>query len=125
MKKLKAWAKLLKMKTAQVFVALHSKQTPFLAKIFAALTILYALSPIDLIPDFIPILGLLDDVIIIPILILISVSLIPKPLWNSFEEEASMIWTNGTPKKWVYAIPVLILWTGLAAWLIYTLIRLL
>ncbi|MDY0318293.1 MAG: DUF1232 domain-containing protein, partial [Candidatus Izemoplasmatales bacterium] len=59
--KLKERAKQLKTDIPAVFIAMKRKETPFLAKILAAITIVYALSPIDLIPDFIPILGYLDD----------------------------------------------------------------
>lgn len=64
---LKEKAKQLKTNVPAVFIALKKKETPFWAKFFAVLTIAYALSPIDLIPDFIPFLGYLDDVIILDI----------------------------------------------------------
>lgn len=60
---LKQHAKQLKIDVPAIFIALHKKETPTLAKVLALITIIYALSPIDLIPDFIPVLGFLDDVI--------------------------------------------------------------
>ncbi len=100
----------IKIKTAQVYVALKSKDTPLLAKIVAVLIIGYALSPIDLIPDFIPVLGYLDDLIILPALIWLCIKIIPKPIWDSYEEEANLIWENGKPTKWVFAIPIILIW---------------
>ena len=113
--------KALKIKTSQVYIALKSKKTPWYAKVVAFITIAYALSPIDLIPDFIPILGYLDDLIILPILVWVTMKLIPKDLWASFALEAEEIWKNGKPKKWYYAIPIIIVWLisfGIIIWLI-------
>ena len=63
-----------------LFFALKEKETPVVAKIMAGITVAYALSPIDLIPDFIPILGYLDDFILLPLLIALTVKLIPKAI---------------------------------------------
>ena len=67
----------LKIDIPAIYIALGKKDTPLSAKILAGLAIGYALSPIDLIPDFIPVLGYLDDLIILPLLIAISIRLIP------------------------------------------------
>ena len=69
MNKLKDRAKKLKTDIPAVFLALKDKRTPWYAKILAAVIVVYALSPIDLIPDFIPVFGYLDDLIILPALI--------------------------------------------------------
>lgn len=61
----------------------------------------YTLSPIDLIPDFIPILGLIDDIIILPILIKLVIRLIPNKLWEECLQEAKNLWIDGKPKKMV------------------------
>ena len=66
-------AKKLKTDVPAVFLALKKKETPWYAKIMAAIVVVYALSPVDLVPDFIPILGYLDDVIILPALIALTV----------------------------------------------------
>jgi len=107
---LKQKAKELKRKTSAVFLALKKKETPVLAKIVAAITIGYALSPIDLIPDFIPVLGYLDDLIILPALIALCARLIPKEIMSACEEEAKDMWSKGKPKKWYYAIPIFLIW---------------
>jgi uncharacterized membrane protein YkvA (DUF1232 family) len=65
-----------------IYLAMKDKRTPLIAKIMIVLTISYAVSPIDLIPDFIPVLGYLDDLIILPIMITISIKLIPKDVFD-------------------------------------------
>jgi uncharacterized membrane protein YkvA (DUF1232 family) len=65
--------------------------TPWAAKLLAAVVVAYALSPIDLIPDFIPVLGLLDDVLVIPLGIAIAIRLIPRPVWDDARREAAVM----------------------------------
>lgn len=69
-----------------VYLAYRRRDTPFLAKLMAGLTIAYALSPIDLIPDFIPVLGLLDDLVILPLLLWLVLKLIPKQIMDECTE---------------------------------------
>lgn len=107
---LKARAKKLKSDIPAVFIALKKKETPFIAKLFAGVTIIYALSPIDLIPDFIPLLGYLDDIILLPMLIALTIKLIPKDVFNQCKLEAENLWKNGKPEKWSFAIPILLIW---------------
>lgn len=107
---LKEKAKQLKTDVPAVFLALQHKETPVTAKILAAITVIYALSPIDLIPDFIPILGYLDDMLILPALIAFTVRLIPQNIFAECRKEAAGIWQNGKPKKWYYALPVAVIW---------------
>lgn len=93
---------------------MKKKETPIYAKIAAIITVAYALSPIDFIPDFIPVLGYLDDLIILPLLIALTVRLIPKDIMTVCEEEAKDLWKSGKPKKWYYAIPIIIMWLLIA-----------
>lgn len=76
-KKAKELVRKLKVEIVPIYYSLFDKRTPILAKAIAVITIGYLLSPIDLIPDFIPILGLLDDLIIVPLLIKLTLKLIP------------------------------------------------
>ena len=108
--KLKARAKQLKTDIPAVFIALKHKKTPFLAKILAFIAVAYALSPIDLIPDFIPVIGLLDDIIIVPGLIVLIVKFIPADVFAECREEAAGLWADGKPKKWYYAVPIVLIW---------------
>ena len=108
---LKERAASLKKDIPAVFLALKAKETPILAKIVAFLTITYALSPIDLVPDFIPVLGYLDDVLILPALVALTVKLIPKDIFERYRQEAEGMWKDGKPKKWYYSVPIILLWT--------------
>lgn len=100
-----------------VYLALKDKDTPIIAKIAAGITVGYALSPIDLIPDFIPVLGYLDDVLLLPAFIALTVKLIPAEVWERSRRRAAHLWKNGRPKKWYYAIPVIFIWM-LIIWLL-------
>ena len=93
-----------------VFLAMRKRETPLLAKILAAVVVAYALSPIDLIPDFIPVLGLLDDVILLPALIALMVKMIPAQVFTECRTETEGVWSNGKPRKWYYALPVVLTW---------------
>ena len=107
---LKEKAKQLKTDIPAVYLALNDKKTPWYAKLFAALTVVYALSPIDFIPDFIPILGYLDDLIILPSLVALTVKFIPKDVFDEYRKQAQDIWKDGKPKKWYYAVPIIFVW---------------
>ena len=115
---LKERAGKLKTDLPALFLALKDHETPALAKVFAGITMAYALSPIDLIPDFIPVLGYLDDVILLPVLIEITVKLIPTPVLERCRAQSEGMWKNGKPKKWVYAIPIVLIWLVIIAVLI-------
>ena len=107
---LKERAKQLKTDIPAVFLALKKRETPWTAKLLAALTIGYALSPIDLIPDFIPVLGYLDDLIILPAMVALTVRLVPAELMASCRAEAEGLWKDGKPKRWYYALPIVLVW---------------
>jgi len=107
---LKERAKQLKTDIPAVFLALKKRETPWTAKLLAALTIGYALSPIDLIPDFIPVLGYLDDLIILPAMVALTVRLVPAEVMASCRTEAEGLWKDGKPKRWYYAIPIVLVW---------------
>lgn len=107
---LKQKAKALKIKVSALFLAMKRKDTPLIAKIVTGITVGYALSPIDLIPDFIPVLGYLDDIIILPALIVLAMKLIPKEIMKECEIQSKDLWKNGKPKKWYYALPVVAIW---------------
>jgi uncharacterized membrane protein YkvA (DUF1232 family) len=108
--KFKAKAKELQYNISALYLAYKRKDVPVGAKIVIFITIGYALSPIDLIPDFIPILGYLDDLIILPILVYISLKLIPKEIMEECKEQAKDLWKDGKPKKWYYAIPIIMIY---------------
>ena len=115
--KLKERAKALKTDIPAVVIAMKCKETPIVAKILAAVTVAYALSPIDLIPDFIPVLGYLDDIILLPALIALTIKLVPTSVWERCLKEAEDMWKDGKPKKWYYAIPIIVIWL-LLIWIV-------
>ncbi len=108
LRKIKEEVKKLKRETVPIYYALLDKRTPLLAKILAGLTIGYLLSPIDLIPDFIPVVGLLDDLIIVPVLIRLTIKLIPKGIIQ--EIKAKMKGNEKLTKRWYYAIPIVMVY---------------
>ncbi len=114
---LKQRADQLKTSLPAVFIAMKDKDTPLLTKVLAAITIGYALSPIDLIPDFIPVLGYLDDVILLPALAALTIKLIPQDVWERSRIASEGLWDNGKPKKWYYALPIILFWL-IIIWLV-------
>ena len=114
---LKERAASLKRDIPAVYLALKSKRTPVPAKLLAGLALTLALSPIDLIPDFIPVLGYLDDVLLLLGLIALTVKLIPPEVLADCRRQAEGLWQNGKPKKWYCALPIAVVWM-LLLWLI-------
>lgn len=111
---LKARAKKLKTDIPAVFLALGKQETPLCAKILAGITVGYALSPIDLIPDFIPVLGYLDDLLLLPVLVALTVKLIPAPVLAACRVQAEDLWKDGKPKKWYFVVPIVLVWLLMA-----------
>ncbi len=120
---LKLRIKQLKADIPALFLALKDKNTPLFAKIFAGITVAYALSPIDLVPDFIPILGYLDDVLLLPLLVSLTIKFIPGEIFEEKRRQAEGLWKDGKPKKWYYAIPIIIIWGLVAAFVIKAVIK--
>lgn len=87
--KLTIWARRLKRDTHAIYLAARDPRAPWLAKILAIAVAAYALSPIDLIPDFIPVLGYLDDLIIVPLGIWLVVALVPAEIMAEYRIKAS------------------------------------
>ncbi len=107
---IRAWVRELKQDVLALWIAARDSRTPFAAKIVAALVAAYALSPIDLIPDFIPVLGYLDDLIIVPLGIGLAIRLIPGPLMNEFRHRAAGMAKR--PRSLLAAALVVIVWLG-------------
>jgi len=107
---LKEKANEIKKDISALFIAMKKKETPWYAKLIAGIAVTYALSPIDLIPDFVPVLGYLDDLLILPLLITLAVKLIPPEVMEMCKTEAEGLWKNGKPRHWYYAIPIILLW---------------
>ncbi|MBN1809187.1 MAG: DUF1232 domain-containing protein [Planctomycetes bacterium] len=101
-------------------VAMADKRTPLAARIAGFLTLAYAASPVDLIPDFIPVLGYLDDLVIIPLGVWLTIRLIPGEVWKDAKLRAATGATGATGTGRLGAAMVLIIWTALAAGLAAT-----
>jgi len=118
--RLKAWAWGLKRDVVALWIAARDSRTPWAAKVAAALVAAYALSPIDLIPDFVPILGYLDDMILVPLGIALVLRMIPAELMAEFRAAAQA--REGRPRSLAAALVILMLWLtaagglGLLVW---------
>lgn len=115
--RLKDWARAVKRDVVALFLAARDSRTPWYAKVMAGLVAAYALSPIDLIPDFIPVVGYLDDLVIVPLGIWIVVRLVPGDLMQEFRAEAARL--EAKPVSRVGALFIVALWiaaVGLLLW---------
>jgi len=120
--KLKLKAKSLKKEITALYYAYLDKNTPILPKIIIIITIGYALSPIDLIPDFIPVLGYLDDLLILPALITLSIKLIPGEILNKAREKAATNPVN-LKKNWLTAFIFILIWLIILYFIFKTIYR--
>ena len=102
-----------------LWFALKNPQTPFLAKAVAFVTVAYALSPIDLIPDFIPVLGYIDDIILVPILVWITLKLVPDDVMSRSRTRAQewLALNQLKPKSYFGALIILAIWL-LVSWIL-------
>ena len=110
---LKMRAKQLTADIPALFLALKDPETPFTAKLVAWLTVAYALSPIDLLPDFIPVLGYLDDVLLLPLLVTLTVKCLPPQVLARSRDQAAAMQTGTRQQKWFFAIPIVLVTLGL------------
>lgn len=116
--RLRNWAWALKRDVFALYYALRNPLTPWYAKAVAVLVVGYALSPIDLIPDFVPILGYLDDVILVPLGIALVIKLMPCEVLEQCRQEAGLKPLTIKPKSWTAAFIIILLWL-LAAYGLY------
>jgi len=118
----KAWRLAAKTRLATYLIALwqlvRHRETPRAAKIVAWGVLAYALSPIDLVPDFIPVLGQLDDIILIPLGVALVVRLVPKPLWQACLREAEAR-AQRLPSLWWGALLIVLVWLALLGLVIW------
>ncbi|MBE4906840.1 DUF1232 domain-containing protein [Bacillus luteolus] len=118
MKKLKVWARKLKRQLFVLYLAYKDERVPWFAKLFTACVVAYAFSPIDLIPDFIPILGYLDDVILVPLGIMFALKMIPKEVIAECEIKAEEMMKKGKPENWVVGSLIILVWCIISFWMI-------
>lgn len=108
--KLRQWARKLKNEVIAIYFVMKHSETPLYVKILAAIIVGYALSPIDLIPDFVPILGYLDDIILLPLGIALVIKMIPADILEVCREEAKTNPPVTKPKIWGAAYVIVMLW---------------
>ena len=117
--KLKKWAGRLKTEVHALYLAYRDPRVPLYARVFAACVVGYAFSPIDLIPDPIPVLGYLDDLILIPLGVALAVRMIPEPVLAECREKARRASRESRPVNRVAAVAVVAVWLALAALAIF------
>lgn len=120
--KLKHHATKLKSEVFTLYFVARHPETPWYAKLFIAGVVFYALSPIDLIPDFIPILGYLDDLILLPLGIALALKMVPEPIVAQCRKRAQETILNEKPKKWKAVLVVVLVWL-LVIFFLYTIIN--
>ncbi len=112
MQSLKELARELKKRTYAIYLASIDPRVPWYARMLAGVTVAYAFSPIDLIPDFIPILGYLDDLIIVPLGIWLVIKMIPPQILAECREKAATEIERGKPINRAAAVVIVAIWIG-------------
>lgn len=118
LERLKRWAAELRAQVVTLWFCRRDPRTPLAAKLMAALVVAYALSPIDLIPDFIPVLGYLDDLILVPLGIYLTLRLIPPPVLVDARREADawLAQQRAKPRSYWAAAFIVTIWVAVAYW---------
>jgi uncharacterized membrane protein YkvA (DUF1232 family) len=104
----------LKRETYTLYLAYRDPRTPWYAKVLGALVVGYAFSPIDLIPDAIPILGYLDDLLLVPLGIFFTLKMIPPVVLDECRQEAGQVMQQGKPTNWAAAGAIVLIWLASA-----------
>ena len=118
--RLKAWARALKRDVVALWLAGRDPRTPIAAKLLAGVVAAYALSPIDLIPDFIPVLGYLDDLLLVPLGIWLAARLIPPALLAELRAKAAL---SDRPRSLAGAVAIGIVWVALGTLVAWHVLR--
>lgn len=113
-----SWARRIKRDVMTLWFASRHPDAPWLAKALGVFVLAYALSPIDLIPDFIPVLGYLDDVILLPVLIWCAIKLMPVEVLQQCRSKAEQFiqTQEDKPRSWIGAVVIVTVWLGLTYW---------
>ena len=117
--RLRAWARRLKTELRALYLAYGDPRVPTYARVFTIIVVAYALSPIDLIPDPIPVLGYLDDLILVPLGIALAVRMIPSDVLAECRARARDTGAQAGPKGTVAAVIVVVIWLLLAVLAVY------
>lgn len=117
LEKLKDTAKKLKKQIFILYFAYQDDRVAWYTKLFTASVVAYAFSPIDLIPDFIPVLGYLDDIILVPLGILLVLRMLPEEVIDDCTVKAERRLGTDKPKNWFVGALILLLWCTLIMWI--------
>ncbi len=123
---LKESAARLKRETLALYYAWRDPRLPWYVRLFMGLVRAYAFCPIDLIPDFVPVLRYLDDLVIVPLGIALVLKMVPPEVMEAARQKASEYGSQGKPVSWIGAVIIGLIWLvalALTAWLIYGLVR--
>ncbi|MDQ3811872.1 MAG: DUF1232 domain-containing protein [Chloroflexota bacterium] len=112
LQRLKRWARWVRADTYALYLACRDPRTPWYARLLAAAVVAYAFSPLDLIPDFIPVLGYVDDLILVPLGIALVLKLVPPPVLAECRERARA--AAERPTSWLVAAVIVAIWVGAA-----------
>ena len=118
MEKIRSWAKNLKRQIFVLYFAFRDERVPWIFKLFTACVVAYAFSPIDLIPDFIPLLGYLDDVFLLPLGIMLALRMLPREVIMDCEVKAKEWMNRENPKNWIVGSIIIIIWSTLILYFI-------
>jgi len=116
-------AKLIKKELYALYLACKDPRVPWYARVIAITVVGYAFSPIDLIPDFIPVLGYLDDLILIPLGIALVIKMVPADVLNECREKAGRELAKSKPKNWVAASVIVLIWISLFSVTVFYCVR--
>ena len=119
----KARVRQLKRELYALLLAYKDPRTPWYARIVAICVLGYAFSPIDLIPDFIPVLGYLDDLILVPLGIVLAIKLIPPVVMEESRVRADALLLQEKPTSWRGALVIVIIWLGLLSLVTWLIVR--
>ncbi len=110
-----------------MYLALRDPRVPWYARLMAVCVVGYAFSPIDLIPDFVPVLGYLDDLVIVPLGIALTLKVIPPEVMADCRAQAQQVMAKGKPVNRAAAVAIVAIWIALAgltiAWLVQAFVR--
>jgi len=106
-----------------IYLACRDPRTPWHAKALAACVAAYAFSPIDLIPDFIPVVGYLDDLVLVPLGIALVIRMIPRPVLEECRQVAAARLDAGRPHSWIAAAIIVLIWLAALGWLLTWIVR--
>ena len=119
LEKWKTTAQKLKTEGYALYLAARDPRVPWIARLLAGVVVAYAFSPIDLIPDPIPVLGYLDDLLLVPLGVWLALRMIPPQVMAECRQQAEVKMTEGKPVSWVGALIVILIWLSLAGILVY------